>query len=136
MAFRRFDRNYILRKGFIDVKAIVTGLRQTHRLKLVRDKSPYGWITILEGRYSLPETEMVRLAEELQFPIRTKDILVFPKGKMQKDFAIPYTEAEKQRFAAEIEAMKKAAEAEEEAEDEEEEGDDNSEDDGEEEGDD
>ncbi|HID72664.1 TPA: hypothetical protein EYP38_01870, partial [Candidatus Micrarchaeota archaeon] len=108
MAFRRFDRDYILKRGFIDVKAVVTGLRQTHRLKVVKDKSVYGWVTVLEGRYALPENEMVRLAEELQFPIRTKGVIVFPKGKMQQDFAIPYTEDEKKRFAAELEAMRKA----------------------------
>jgi|GEM_PF-4047425 len=118
MAFNRFDKEYILRKGFVDVKAIVTGLRQTHRLKVVKEKSSQGWVTLLEGRYSLPESEMVRLAEELQFPIRTKGVTVYPKGKMQGDFTTPYTEEEKTRFADELAKLKAEDEAEEEAEEE------------------
>ena len=118
MAFNRFDKGHILRKGFVDVKAIVTGLRQTHRLKVVREKSSQGWVTLLEGRYPLPESEMVRLAEESQFPIRTRDVTVYPKGKMKGDFTTPYTEDEKKRFADELHKMKEAEEAEKESEEE------------------
>jgi hypothetical protein len=114
MVFRRLNKEEILRKGFVDVKAYVSGLRQTHRLKLIKERSQFGWITILEGRYALPNDEMVRIANEIGLPIRCKDTTVFPEGKMKKDFATPYSDEEKKRFLEE----EKKKEAEDDSEDE------------------
>ncbi len=114
MVFRKLSKEEILNKGFVDVKAYVSGLRQTHRLKLVKERSQFGWITLLEGRYALPHDELVRLANELGFPIRCKDVTVYPEGTMKNDFANPYTEEEKARFAEE----ERGRESEEEMEDE------------------
>lgn len=87
-----FSKEDILRKGFVYVKVIVSGLRQSHKLTVTKEKTPQGIFTYLQGRYEIPEAEMVRVAEELQLPIKTKDVLVFPEGKMQGDFTEPVSE--------------------------------------------
>lgn len=79
-------KDEILRQGFVIVKVTVAGIRQTHRLDVVKEKSGQGFFHYLRGRYSIPESEMIRLAEELQLPIRSKDTLVLPKGKSRRDF--------------------------------------------------
>lgn len=96
-----FSKEDILRRGFIYVKVVVSGLRQNHKLTVVRERSVHGWIVYLEGRYAIPKAEMVRLANELQLPVRSKGVEVFPEGRMPQDFAIPFTDEEKARFAQE-----------------------------------
>lgn len=80
------NKDEILRQGFVIVKVTVTGMRQTHRLDIVKEKSGNGFFHYLRGRFAIPEAEMIRLANELQLPIRSKDVLVFPKGKSRQDF--------------------------------------------------
>jgi hypothetical protein len=80
------NKDEILRQGFVIVKVTVAGIRQTHRLDVVKEKGSNGFFHYLTGRFTIPEAEMIRLAEELQLPIRSKDVLVFPKGKSRKDF--------------------------------------------------
>jgi hypothetical protein len=80
------DKKDILKNGYVIVKVTVSGVRQTHRLNVVREKESRGEFYYLTGRYPIPENEMVRLAEELQMPIKSKNTMVFPKGKMKKDF--------------------------------------------------
>lgn len=80
------NKDEILRQGFVIVKVTVAGIRQTHRLDVVKEKSGNGFFNYLRGRFAIPEAEMIRLANELQLPIRSKDTLVFPKGKGRQDF--------------------------------------------------
>ncbi|MEM4166443.1 MAG: hypothetical protein QW153_01125 [Candidatus Bilamarchaeaceae archaeon] len=80
------NKDEILKQGFVIVKVTVAGIRQTHRLDVVKEKSGNGYFHYLRGRHPIPESEMIRLAEELQLPIRSKDTLVFPKGKSRQDF--------------------------------------------------
>lgn len=80
------DKKDILKNGYVIVKVTVAGIRQTHRLNVVKEKESRGDFFYLTGRHPIPENEMVRLAEELQLPIKSKDVIVFPKGKMKKDF--------------------------------------------------
>ncbi len=80
------DKKDILKNGYVIVKVTVSGVRQTHRLNVVREKESRGDFYYLTGRHPIPENEMVRLAEELQLPVKSRDAMVFPKGKMKKDF--------------------------------------------------
>ncbi len=80
------DKKDILKNGYVIIKVTVSGIRQTHRLNVVREKESRGEFYYLTGRHPIPENEMVRLAEELQLPIKSRDTVVFPKGKMKKDF--------------------------------------------------
>lgn len=80
------NREEILKQGYVDVKVQVTGLRQNHRLAVEKEKTPRGILTYLVSKHYIPTTELVRLAEVLQFPIKHNTTVVFPKGKMPKDF--------------------------------------------------
>lgn len=77
----------ILKRGYVDVKVRVSGLRQQHRLEVVMEKTSSGTVPFLVSKYYIPTMELVRLAEELQLPVKHKDTVVFPKGKMAGSFA-------------------------------------------------
>ncbi len=81
------SKDEILRRGYVDVKVFVSGLRQSHRLTIERQKTAHGMVPFLVCKYYIPTTELVRLAEELQLPLKHKDTVVFPKGKMPTHFA-------------------------------------------------
>lgn len=80
------NRDEILKQGYVDVRVRVTGLRQNHRLTVEKDRTSRGILTYLSSKHYIPTQELVRLAEELQFPIKHNSTVVFPKGKMPKDF--------------------------------------------------
>jgi hypothetical protein len=80
------SKEEILKRGYVDVKVHVQGLRQSHRMQVVMEKTSQGEVPFLESKFYIPRMELVRLAEELQLPVRHKDIKVFPKGKMAGHF--------------------------------------------------
>lgn len=80
------NKDEILKQGYVDVKVRVAGLRQNHRLTVETDKTSRGILTFLSSKHYIPTPELVRLAEALQFPIKHNTTVVFPKGKMPKDF--------------------------------------------------
>ncbi len=99
------NRDEIFEQGFVDVKVNVTGLRQCHRLTVVKEDTNRGILTYLESKHYIPTSELVRISEMLQLPIKHNATVVFPKGKMPKDFlekkAVVTVEAE--TIEAEIE---------------------------------
>ncbi len=99
------SKEEIIKQGYIDVKVYVSGLRQNHRLEVVREKNSVGTIIILLCKHYIPTAELVRVAEQLQLPVKHKDTLVFPKGKMAGDFVENKTIAvmESETLEAEIE---------------------------------
>jgi hypothetical protein len=80
-------KDEILKRGYVDVKVYVTGLRQSHRLEVVKEKTSVGLVPFLVCKHYIPTAELVRLAEMLQLPLKHKDVVVFPKGKMATHFA-------------------------------------------------
>ncbi len=80
----------IIKQGYVDVKVYVTGLRQSHRLEVVMEKAAGGMVPFLVAKLYIPTPELVKLAEELQLPIRHKNTIVFPRGKMAGYFAEKY----------------------------------------------
>lgn len=81
------NKEEIVKRGFVDVKVFVAGLRQSHRLELIEQKTPQGSVPFLVCKHYIPAIEMIRLAEELQFPIKHKDTVVFPRGTSANTFA-------------------------------------------------
>jgi hypothetical protein len=77
----------IVKQGFVDVKVLVSGLRQHHRLEVKMEKLPAGEIPVLVAKHYIPTTELLRLAEMLQLPVRHNKTIVFPPGKMAGHFA-------------------------------------------------
>jgi hypothetical protein len=47
-----------------------------------------GTVPFLVCEVWLPQSEVLRLAEEFQLPVKAGDISAFPRGKSLKDFAI------------------------------------------------
>ncbi|MFH1785419.1 MAG: hypothetical protein ABH842_03240 [Candidatus Micrarchaeota archaeon] len=80
------DKNEILKRGYVDVKVYVAGLRQSHRLDVVKENTSQGEVPFLVCKHYMPATEMVRLAEELKLPIKHKSTVVFPKGMSPSNF--------------------------------------------------
>jgi len=80
-------RAEILKKGYIDVKVYVAGLRQGHRLTVARERTVHGEVPYLMCKNYIPSSELVRLANELMLPIKHNNTMVLPKGMMPKDFA-------------------------------------------------
>jgi hypothetical protein len=76
----------IVKQGYIDVKVLVSGLRQHHRLEVKMEKTPAGEIPVLMSKHYIPTTELLRLAEQLELPVRHDKTIVFPPGKMAGHF--------------------------------------------------
>ena len=77
----------ILEIGSIEVRVKINGIIKRHILKVVKEKSAFGLIPYLVGDLFIPAQELIRLAEELQLPIKCHGMVVFPKGKSPADFA-------------------------------------------------
>lgn len=98
------SRDEILKRGYVDVKVFVSGLRQSHRLKVVKEKTPHGLIAFLVAQHYIPGPQLANLAEQLQFPVKYKNSVAFPRGKMPKDFVEEGTEPEVTVTAETVEA--------------------------------
>lgn len=107
----KFSKDNILKNGSIEVHVKVSGIRQRHTLKVEREKTAFGMVPYLVCEKSLPVNELLRLAEELQFPIKCKGMKVFPKGKAAKDFAESDPEKKKSLSHDRIMNDKKSPEA-------------------------
>lgn len=100
-------RDDIIRRGYVDVKVYAAGIRQSHRLMVVGEKSAHGEIPFLVSKNYIPSAELVRIANECQLPVRHKDTVIFPKGMAPKDFG-----AKKPATLARVEAETVEAEIE------------------------
>ncbi|MBU1165455.1 hypothetical protein KKF81_00785 [Candidatus Micrarchaeota archaeon] len=80
-------KDEILKRGYVDVKVSVSGLRQSHRLELVREVTSQGLVPFLVCRHYIPASELLRLAEQLHLPVKYKTTVAFPPGKRAGDFA-------------------------------------------------
>jgi len=80
-------RDEIIKRGYVDVKVYMSGLRQSQRLTVYKEKTVHGEVPYLECKNYIPSAELVRLANELQMPIKHKNKMILPKGMTPKDFA-------------------------------------------------
>ena len=80
-------RGEILRAGKVDLRARHAGIYQFREFTVKRVPSPVGAFPVLFLDKLIDASECVRLAEETQLPIQTRNGLFFPKGKASKDFA-------------------------------------------------
>lgn len=67
-------------------------MRQSHRLHLKKEQTSQGLMLVLIAQHYIPRQELIKLAEEFQLPVKHKNVVAFPKGKMAKDFVEPGTE--------------------------------------------
>lgn len=84
----KVSREEILASGVVEARVKTTGFVQRHKFEVVRENTAFGPVPFLVCRTSaaLPQSELHRLAEEFQLPIKSRGLTVFPKGKMAKDF--------------------------------------------------
>lgn len=80
----------ILRKGSAQVKARVSGVWQSHRLTLRKERHGNHEIYVLAPDIdTIPPMELVRVANELKFPVRSKNGFVVPTGMRIDEFKVP-----------------------------------------------
>lgn len=100
------DKEEIVKKGWVEVRVKVGGRMQVHKLELVWEETGFGYVTYLESRFPIPPVELIRIANELGFPVMYKSSKAFPKNTTAKDFAvreIPETEEDDESDVAEEE---------------------------------
>jgi len=83
------NKEEILKRGSVEVHIKVGGIRQLHMLKVEKEKTAWGLVPFCVFSTQVPAGELVRVAEELQLPVKCKGMKVFPKGKGPADFAEP-----------------------------------------------
>lgn len=81
------SKEQILKDGFADLRVRVGGVLQRHRFTIVREQTAFGLVPYLVTKSHIPNLEMLRVSEGIGLPLKSKDLSVFPKGKMAKDFA-------------------------------------------------
>lgn len=77
----------IISAGFIEVRVKTGGMAQRFKLVVKREHTAFGEIPFLVSNVSFPNSEMLRIANELQLPIKSGSAVAFPTGKMAKDFS-------------------------------------------------
>lgn len=85
----------ILQKGYVEVRVRVSGILQRHRLTVQYEDTNFGKVPYLVTKINIPSMELLRIANELQFPIKTPQETVFPEGKSPEDFTISQKETDK-----------------------------------------
>ncbi len=101
----------IIKKGSVEVHAKVSGIRQLHTLTVSMEETAWGTVPYLVCKHRIPAVELLRLAEELQLPIKCFGITAFPKGKAAQDFVIEEEEGGNEEEKEDEEEAKEKREA-------------------------
>lgn len=80
------SKEEIIAQGYIDLRARVAGIIQSHRFIVQKEKTGFGEILILVTKGNVTVGELARLSEEIQLPLRSPFGTAFPRGKGPKDF--------------------------------------------------
>jgi hypothetical protein len=80
-------RKRMLEKGEEEIRVRRAGMLQSLSFRIVRAKTPFGQVPymLVEKQVDLPE--LLRVCEEYGLPIEAPNGKIFPRGKMEKDFA-------------------------------------------------
>jgi len=80
----------IVKKGSTEAEVRIAGMLQLHKFLVIKEKTAFGEIPVLvpEKKVTLPLTEALKVANQLDLPVRASVGLVFPSGKFAKDFAL------------------------------------------------
>lgn len=76
-----------LKSGEVMIRVKRMGMYQVLPFKVERYDSPGGKVPCLKTDRAIELPELLRISEEFGLPVCSKDSRVFPKGKMEKDFA-------------------------------------------------
>jgi hypothetical protein len=80
----------IVKKGHTEAHIRIAGILQLHPFIVSKEKTAFGEIPVLvpEKKVILPLTEAIKVANEMDLPVRCAAGLVFPTRKFAKDFAL------------------------------------------------
>ena len=76
----------IIKRGWVEVHVTISGMRQLHKLTVIRESSAFGSVISLVAKTNIPLLELARLSKELQLPVKSPLGVAFPPGRMMKDF--------------------------------------------------
>jgi hypothetical protein len=81
------NRAAALEKGEIDIRVKRMGMYQVLPFKVERRDTPGGKVPYLCSNRAIEMPELVRIANEFDLPVCAQKNRVFPRGRMEKDFA-------------------------------------------------
>ena len=76
-----------LKKGELEIRVMRAGGFQLQPFRLERRKTPVGLVPYMKTDKYLPMPELVRICEEYGLPLDAPTGRLFPRGKMETDFA-------------------------------------------------
>lgn len=80
-------RDEALEKGEINIRVKRMGMYQVLPFKIERRDTPSGKVPYLCSDRAIELPELLRIASEFDLPVCAQKNRVFPRGKMEKDFA-------------------------------------------------
>jgi hypothetical protein len=80
-------RREALLKGEVEIRVRRAGMYQALPFRVERVQTPFGAVPylVVEKQVDLPE--LMKIAEEYSLPVRAPNGKIFPRGKMERDFA-------------------------------------------------
>jgi len=78
----------ILKDGFAEIQVRASGMLQKHKFSLKEAKSAFGDYYLLEIDVPLGVAEVMRVANEVDLPVKAPTGFFFPNGKSPKDFPV------------------------------------------------
>jgi hypothetical protein len=81
------NRATALEKGGADIRVKRMGMYQVLPFKIERRDTPSGKVPYLCSNRAIEMPELVRIANEFDLPVCAQGNRVFPRGRMEKDFA-------------------------------------------------
>ncbi len=78
----------ILKSGFAELQVKASGMLQKHKFTLKKESSAFGEYYLLEIEVPIGISELMRIANEVDLPVRAPTGFFFPKGKSPKDFPV------------------------------------------------
>jgi len=80
-------REQALKSGEINIRVKRMGMYQVLPFKIERRGTPMGKAPYLCSDRAIEMPELVRIANEFDLPVCAQGNRIFPRGKMEKDFA-------------------------------------------------
>ena len=84
----KITRAEILEKGSIELQVKVAGIVQRQIFNVKKEMTGFGEVNFLVTTANIPAVELARFSKELDFPVKSPRLTVFPPGKSVKDFLI------------------------------------------------
>ncbi|MBD3398183.1 hypothetical protein GF412_03255 [Candidatus Micrarchaeota archaeon] len=78
----------VIKQGYAEIKVKVSGMIQKHKFELKKEGSAFGDYYLLETDQPIIIVELMRVANEIDLPIRAPTGFFFPQGKTPKDFLV------------------------------------------------